>query len=174
MKNNYYVHVLMMAGAALLLFTAPSMAMEKEHGPGMGPMGGEGQMKHQKAGGQEEEKSLGLTDEQRTKMKTLREASKVQQEALRAEIKAKHEALRQELDAANPDRGKAESIVKELSALEQKMGLDRVDMVFQVRAILTPEQYQKLQALHEKRRAEMKKQQSGKKAEGHREHTEEK
>ena len=173
MKNNYCVHVLMMAGAALFLFTAPSIAMEKEHGPGAGPMGGGDQMKHENGAWQEEEKSLGLTEEQRAKMKTLREAGKTQQEALRNDLKAKHEALRQELDAAKPNRGKAEAIVKDISALEEKIGLNRVDMVLKIREILTPEQYQKLQALHEKKKAEMKKQQQmGKKPEGPHEHAE--
>lgn len=173
MKNNHYVQVLMMAGAALVLLTAPSMAMEKEHGPGPGPKGGQEQMKHEQARWQEEENSLGLSEEQRAKMKTVREEAKAKGEALRSQLKVKHEALGQELDAQKPDRAKAEAIVKELGALEQQMGLDRVDMIFQIRAILTPEQYQKLQALHEKRRAEMKQQQqAGKKPEGRREHTE--
>ena len=174
MKNNHYVQVLMMAGAALVLLTAPSMAMEKEHGPGPGPKkGGEEQMKHEQARWQEEENSLGLSEEQRAKMKTVREQAKEKQDAFRTQLKAKHEALGQELDAQKPDRAKAEAIVMELGALEQQMGLDRVDMIFQIRAILTPEQYQKLQALHEKRRAEMKQQQqAGKKPEGRREHTE--
>jgi Spy/CpxP family protein refolding chaperone len=156
MKNNHYVQGLVMAGAALFLLTAPSMAMEKEHAPGMGPMGGEQGMKHERGLWQEEEKSLGLNDEQRARMKTIREEFKAQQEALRNEMKVKHEALRQELDAARPDRGKAEGIVKEISALEQKMGLKRVDMVLTIREMLTPEQYKKLQAFHEKKRAEMK------------------
>ena len=173
MKNNHYVQVLMMAGAALVLLTAPSLAMEKEHGPGAGPMGGGDQMKQEKGRWQEEEKSLGLNEEQRAKMKTVREEAKAKGEALRNQLKAKHEALGQELDAQKPDRAKAEAIVKELGALEQQMGLDRVDMIFQIRAILTPEQYQKLQALHEKRRAEMKQQQqAGKKSEGRHERAE--
>jgi Spy/CpxP family protein refolding chaperone len=160
MKNNHYLQVLMTAGAALLLLTSPSMAMEKEHGPGMGPMGGEGQMKHERSLWQEEEKSLGLNDEQRAKMKTIREEFKAQQEVVRNEMKAKHEALRQELDAVKPDRGKAEGIVKEISVLEQKMGLKRVDMVLTIREMLTPEQYKKLRAFHEKKRAEMKERRS--------------
>jgi Spy/CpxP family protein refolding chaperone len=152
MRNSHYVHVLVMAGAALFLLTAPSMAMEKEHGPG----GSERGMKHDKSFWKEEENSLGLNDEQRAKMKTIREEFKTRQDVLRNEIKARHEALRQELDAVDPDRGKAEGIVKEISALGQQMSLKRVDMVLTIREILTPEQYKKLRAFHEKKRAEMK------------------
>ena len=164
MKNNHYVHVLMAAGAALLLWTAPSMAMEKDFGPGPGPMGGEPGMRHEKDFAKEE-KSLGLTEEQRTKMKAIREEAKARMEASRGELKAKHEALRQELDAEKPDRAKAESIVKEISSLEEKMALGRVDMVFKIREVLTPEQYKKLQAFHEKKRAEMKAHHEKRKAE---------
>jgi Spy/CpxP family protein refolding chaperone len=167
MKNNSYVHVLMAAGAALLLFSTPSMAMEKEHGMGAGPgsMGEERGPEHGKPDFKEAEASLGLTEDQRAKMKTIREESKSQQESLRTELKAKHESLRQELDSANADRGKAEGLVKDISALELKMGLNRVDMIFKIKAVLTPEQYQKLQAFHEKKRAEFKERRGKKMAE---------
>ena len=153
MKKVNYVHVLMAAGAALCLFAAPSMAADNAPA---GAGGGEHGMKHQKGDMQEMDKSLGLNDEQRAKMKTIREEAKTAQEALRTQLKAKNDAIRQELDGATPDRAKAEAMVKEVSALEQQLGLARIDTVFKIRAVLTPEQYQKLQAMHEKKRAEMK------------------
>ena len=157
MKKITHVQVLVAAGAALLMVATPSMAMDKEHGDGPGGMmGSERGMKHEQGDWKNEEKSLGLTEDQRAKMKIIREEAKAGQEALRTELKAKHEFLRKELDAASPDRGKAEGLVKEISGLEEKMGLGRVDMIFKIRQVLTAEQYQKLQAFHEKKRAEMK------------------
>ena len=93
MKNYQYVHVLMAAGAALCLFAAPSMAMDKDQGPGPGgPMGmsegGERGPGHEKGDWKNEEKTLGLTEDQRAKMKVVREAAKTQQETLRTEMKA--------------------------------------------------------------------------------------
>lgn len=166
MKNNHCVHALMMAGAALVLLSAPSMAMDNDEGPGPGmepPMGeerGPGMMgegpgpKHEKGFWKEEEASLGLSEEQRAQMKAVREGSMAAMKVLRSELKAKHEAVRQALDADVPDRAKAEAIVKEISVLEEKMGLGRVDTVLKIRSILTPEQFQKLQAFREKKKAE--------------------
>jgi Spy/CpxP family protein refolding chaperone len=167
MKSNHGVYVLMAAGAAVLLLATPSIAMDKDMGApmGHGAMGPGHGPKNEKAFWKEEEKSLGLTEEQRAKMKVIREEMKAQQESSRSEMKAKHEALRQELDAEKPNRGKAEALVKEIGALEQKMGLGRVSMIFKIREILTPEQYKKLQAFHEKKKAEMKERHGKKKAE---------
>jgi Spy/CpxP family protein refolding chaperone len=35
--------------------------------------------------------------------------------------------------------------------MRQQMELDRIDMIFKIKAILTPEQFQKLQVLHAER-----------------------
>jgi Spy/CpxP family protein refolding chaperone len=166
MKNNHCAYVLMMAAASLFLLSAPSMAMEKEcaSGPG-GSMGGERGMKHERGFWKDEDKALGLTDEQRSKMKVIRAESKVRQDALRKEVKARHDALRQELDAEKPDRAKAAAIVKEMGVLEERKGLDRVEMILKIRDILTPEQYKKLQAFHEKKRSGSKEHRGKKKAE---------
>jgi Spy/CpxP family protein refolding chaperone len=147
MKGKQLLGFLVVTGVSLWLTTGV-MAMEK--GPGMGP---EGKMQgHSEI----DESALGLNEEQRAQMKALREEGKAKMESVRAEMKAKRQALQAELDGPNPDRGKAESIAKEILVIEEQMTKDHIDRVLKVRSILTPEQYQRLRELREKKRSEMK------------------
>ncbi len=104
---------------------------------------------------QEDEKKLGLSPEQQAQMKAVRESFRAKQQALRGQIKAKHEALRQELDSNTPDRTKAEAILKDINSLQAQIGSNRIEEIFQIRAILTPEQFKKLKEFREKRRTNM-------------------
>ncbi len=148
MKGKKVFQVTGVAAVMVLLAAGASMAMDKEQGP-QGPMQGQAQARGEEHW-KNEAKELGLTPEQSAKMKALREENRSAMEGVRAQLKAKDAALRQELDAAKPDRAKAESIVKEISALEEKVGLARVDQALKVREILTPEQAKKLREWHEK------------------------
>ncbi len=143
------VFQVMGAAAVLLLFAAgTSRAMDKEPEPS-GVMQGPGHPRGEERW-KNEAKELGLTPEQSARMKALHDENRSSQEGLRAQLKAKDAALRQELDAAKPDRAKAESLVKEISVLEEKIGLARVDQALKAREILTPEQAKKLREWHEK------------------------
>ncbi|MEI8012065.1 MAG: Spy/CpxP family protein refolding chaperone [Candidatus Omnitrophota bacterium] len=137
------IHAGVLTGVILLTMAGVSLAQGKEDRH-EGPPPSEKEWK-------QEEKSLGLSAEQRTQMKALREEFKVKQDALRAQIKSRKEALRQELNGANPDRVKAEGIVKETSIFEQQAAMQHVDHILKIRSILTPEQFQKLHQLHEKK-----------------------
>ncbi len=117
-------------------------------------------------GGDRGGNALALTDEQRSQMKALREEGRTKMEVLRNEMKSKREALRKELDSDNPDRGKAGAIAKDILSVEEQLINGRIDMVFKVRSILTPEQYQKLREMREKKMAEIK-EHRGKRGEDH-------
>ena len=106
--------------------------------------------------GQDPEKGLGLSEEQRTQMKALREASRAKMDELRAQIKVKSEALGQEMESPQADQAKAQSIVKEINALQAEMTSARVENLFKVKAILTPEQFAKFQENHKKNRGKIK------------------
>jgi len=97
------------------------------------------------------EKALGVTPEQRQKMKELRQASQAKQKALADELKAKKSALREELEGPKPNRSKISGLVADVKALQGKMLDDRVEQIFQMREILTPEQYKKLKELRAER-----------------------
>jgi Spy/CpxP family protein refolding chaperone len=146
MRKKLINSILCAAAGGLLFFTAvPSHAEEK--GFHMDSPSEKAQMEKQMAEG---EKTAGLSQEQREKMKALREEFRAKQKKFWDQIKAKREDLRRELDSANPDRAKAEGIAKEMNALQGQAALNRIDEVFKIRTILTPEQFQKLQAFHEK------------------------
>ncbi len=152
MKNRSLVYVLAAAGAAFLLSAGPSIAMNGEGA--MPPLGGPGMgEEHGKRAWKDDEKALGLTPEQRTQMKAVREGAREKHKPLRAQVKAQHDALRKELDGDAPDRAKAEGIVMEISKIEQQLALSRIDQIFEIRKILTPEQDKQLRALHEKKKA---------------------
>jgi Spy/CpxP family protein refolding chaperone len=142
MKRINWVCVVAVTAAVLFAAAGASLAAERGDGPGKPPSDKEWK---------QEQESLGLSPEQRAQMKALREEFRGKQSGVRDQIKAKREAIRQELDGTNPDRARAEAIIKEISVLEQQMEMNRVDEILKIRSILTPEQFQKLHQLHEKK-----------------------
>jgi len=102
------------------------------------------------------ENELGLTPEQKDKLKALREELRSKQDTLRNDLRVAKVALQKELESANPDRKKSDNLVASIDKLQTQMLVSRVDQIFSMRAILTPEQYQKLVQQREKRRQEMK------------------
>lgn len=159
MKNRTLLSVVVLAGAGFLLASGVAFAGDKQgmgmSGEGHGNMHADGQ-KQMENMWKEEEKLLGLTKDQRARMKVLREEGLASSKAIREGLKARREALRQELDGDNPDRAKAESLVKEIGGIEQQLATARIDQIFKIRQILTPEQAKKLRALHQKKMEEMR------------------
>jgi Spy/CpxP family protein refolding chaperone len=102
------------------------------------------------------ENELSLTQEQKDKLKSLRDNLNTKQNTLREDLRVAKVALQKELDSANPDRKKADNLVAAINKSQTQMLALRVDQVFSMRAILTPEQYGKLIQQREKRRQEMK------------------
>ena len=100
------------------------------------------------------EAQLELSPEQSDRLATLKEKYAVEQGVISDALKTKRTAIVTALDAAAPDRKKVDAIVADINQLSaQEMG-KRIDQVFAIRAILTPEQNQKLlQLIKEKRDA---------------------
>jgi len=152
MKSRMLFSYLCVAtGLVFLLAAAPAIAQEK--GEHMGPPPNDQRMEAQMAEG---EKAAGVTQEQHDKMKALREEFRAKQKVLMDQIKTKREALRKELDSPTPDRAKANTLAKEINDLQGQAATNRIDEVFKLRTILTPEQFQKLQEFHEKNMEKMK------------------
>ena len=159
MKNHISVRMIILLVVLLMSYPAMGFCADKKDAT---------KTSHQGKGlWQEEEKSLGLNPDQQAKMKALREGFRAKQQALREQIKAKYEALRLELDSNTPDRAKAESILKEINSLQAQMGGNRIDEIFQVRGILTPEQFQKLREFPDKNKAKREEKMKNGKAKGH-------
>jgi periplasmic protein CpxP/Spy len=102
------------------------------------------------------EDELGLTPEQKDKLKALREDARAKQAGLADDLRNAKSALQKELDSPSPDRKRADNLVASVNKLQSQILAARVDQVFAMRAILTPEQYQKLVQIREERRKEMK------------------
>jgi Spy/CpxP family protein refolding chaperone len=107
---------------------------------------------------------LGLTPEQKSKIKVIRDEFRTRQMAIKNALNAKHEALRQELDGDVPVRAKAEPIVVEIKALQAQLIDNRVDVVFKLREIYSPKQIKMIKEHAAQQRKAMSIKKSGKKA----------
>ncbi len=110
------------------------------------------------------EDGLGLTPEQKSKIKAIRDEFKSRQMAIKNALNAKHEVLRQELDGDAPVRAKVEPIVIEIKALQAQLIDNRVDVVFKLREIYTLKQIKKIKEHAAQQRKAMSVKKSGKKA----------
>ena len=96
-------------------------------------------------------KELGLTAGQEKALKESKEAFRAQVQGLRAQLKEKRQALKAELSKPGVTRQQVEPIVAEMKALQSRMVDQRIDGIFKIKEILTPEQFTKLQAMKGKR-----------------------
>lgn len=90
-------------------------------------------------------KELGLTPEQDKKLEENRTAQREQMKGLREAIKANKTALDEAMKKPGVTRAEVEPIVTEMKALNAKMLDQRIDGIFAVKQILTPEQFAKFQ-----------------------------
>ncbi|NTV28836.1 MAG: periplasmic heavy metal sensor [Candidatus Omnitrophica bacterium] len=104
---------------------------------------------------QKMEAELGIGQEQHQKMEALRKGFQGQQSAMGSELRDKKNALREMLEGEGAlDKGKVAGLVSEIKSLQGKLLDNRVDQVFKIREVLTPEQYNKLKELRKKRQAD--------------------
>lgn len=105
-------------------------------------------------------KELNLTTEQKNKLKQNRRAQRDKIEDLQAELKEKHAELASKLNDPDVSRAMVEPIATELKSLHAKIIDSRIDGIFAVKEILTPEQYAKFQE-KVKEKVENRKEQRG-------------
>lgn len=119
----------------------------EQPGPGdEGPGGGPG---FQHRGPKEFMKELNLTPEQKEKLKAQREAKKENNKALREQMKAKMQALHETISKPGTKRADVEGLVNEVNAVKGQMFAQKIDGLFTMKEILTPEQFAKMQAQHQ-------------------------
>ena len=112
------------------------------------PAGGKG---YKQGEGKEFFKDLNLTAEQKEKLKAQREAKKENNKAAREQLKIKMQALHEAIAKPNATREGVNGLVGEISALKAQMFSRKIDGLFAMKEILTPEQFAKMQALHQER-----------------------
>jgi len=94
-------------------------------------------------------KELNLTPEQREKLKAQREAKKENNKAMHEQLKAKMQALHEAVSKPGTTRADVENLVNEVNAIKGQMFSQRIDGLFAMKEILTPEQFAKMQAQHQ-------------------------
>jgi Spy/CpxP family protein refolding chaperone len=114
---------------------------------------------HQQRGDRQKEnifKELNLTPEQQKKLDENRKAQRQDTEKLFSALKEKQVKLQDALKDHTVTRDKVEPLVKEMKSLQAQMVDHRIDGIFAVRDILTPEQFAKFQQMMEKRAKDRK------------------
>ena len=86
------------------------------------------------------DEGLGLTPEQRNRVRAVREEYKAVQQALREDLSRQNEALRAAMDADNADRSTVDALAAQIKEIQGRLVENRVDVVFKLRGIYTPAQ----------------------------------
>lgn len=84
---------------------------------------------------------LGLTPEQKEKLKAHRESKMQNRRAFKEKIRAKRQALRDELQKPDFDRQKVKALHNDIKQLMNQGADERLESIMYVRDVLTPEQY---------------------------------
>jgi Spy/CpxP family protein refolding chaperone len=118
----------------LALAEAPEQAGRKGHPGGRGPM--EGLATY-----------LGLTEEQKAQVAEHRQRTRPQAQALFTKVRENREKVRQALEAETPDPATVGALAIEGHELQVQMRAQREADERELRAMLTPEQQTKLDAM---------------------------
>jgi Spy/CpxP family protein refolding chaperone len=113
----------------------------------------QGQEKYRQGGQNKKEsifKELNLSPEQNKKLEDNRKAQEQEFSKLREAIKEKHAKLQEELKNPAVTRGAVEPLVNEIKSLQANLIDLRINGIFAVKAILTPEQFAKFNQIVEK------------------------
>jgi Spy/CpxP family protein refolding chaperone len=123
-----------MAVAAVVLGLALSPVLAGE-----GPCSGKG-----KGEGMHGWAKMGLTDQQKTDLKGLREEAKGLHKTTFEKTKAVRDKIKAEMLKTSPDQNVLNGYADELGQIEKEVNRQRFAHLLKVKAILTPEQFQKL------------------------------
>ena len=132
----------MLAGSDEETFTGP-----QQRGPIRGMRGMRGMQGRMRARAPLAEE-LGLTDDQKEKLRTLRQESRKASIQAQADMQIKQMELRELLQSGEPDRAAIAQKLEEIAAARTARALDRFDQRQAMKSILTPEQQAKMKTLH--------------------------
>jgi len=148
-KGGMKMRARFMATTAALTTGALLLVLASAHAGS--PWKGEGEEgEHKDKHHDEYLQELNLTPEQMEQFTKQREEKRSAMEGLRNSIREKHRELREELDRETTDSEKLASIVSDLKSLEAQRIDQKVKSIVQMKEILTPEQFQKMQSMHKK------------------------
>lgn len=101
-------------------------------------------------------KELNLTPEQQKKLEENRKVQREDIAKLQQAIKEKHAKLQEELKNPGVTRSTVEPLVNDIKSLQAQLIDRRINGIFTVKEILTPEQFVKFQSLIEKQKVNRK------------------
>lgn len=141
--KRYYLGIGMMALVLVLAGTAAfaAPAVTGQGAPGRAAFGGPSTMGHHHHG---MGALLGLTDDQKARMKEIRNRFSAETHDLRYDLMQKRVEMRKLFTDPKVDSARLLDKEKELSALREKLQSRRAQMKIEWRGVLTPEQIQKL------------------------------
>ena len=90
--------------------------------------------------------SLGLDEQRRASAFAVLDAAAPAQRELRSQARAAHEALRELLDQATPDERAVLAQAEQVSAIQLELRKNDLRTLLQVKALLTPDEQEQLQA----------------------------
>jgi len=99
-------------------------------------------------------KELNLTEEQQKKIEENRSEQRKQRDALFKSVKEEHVKLQEALQDPSVTKEKVEPIVQKIKSLQAEMLDNRINAIFEAKAIMTPEQFAQFNQLMEKRKGE--------------------
>lgn len=102
-------------------------------------------------------KELGVTDEQKTKIKGIFKDFRSQNAPIRQTMQAERAKLRELIQGGGADESAIRAQSAKIAAAEADLAVARGAMVKQIQAVLTPDQVAKLKVLLQQREKNMKK-----------------
>ncbi len=87
---------------------------------------------------------MGITEEQGTRLKELYREMRTFKKEHMAKVKELREKTKQELLKDNPSRNALSAYSEEMGILHKKMNENRIDHLLKMKAVLTPEQFDKV------------------------------
>ena len=96
---------------------------------------------------------VGMSETQRAEAKKLHYAAERKVIEIRYQQEQAQLELEQALDAPKPDRARIFALIERVEDLEVQVHKNRLGLLLDIRALMTPEQWRKLENLQKERRA---------------------
>ena len=158
MKTKYRLSLIMVAVVALLMTSVPVPAFSRmkdmpmrEHREGHGQMMGMGHMDRMCETMDtciEHSDSIGLTDDQLTKIKPVHREMQKKHARFKADLKIAEIELMEIMEVKDFDLAKAESAVKKNEEIKTAHHLEMLKAMKEMRTVLTDEQFKKMKKMH--------------------------
>jgi Spy/CpxP family protein refolding chaperone len=136
---------LMLASLAVAGFCiAPVFAEEGQPCPHQKEMGDGKPCPHMKGEGKGWAEELNLTADQKEKLKALREEMKPARKEMMGDMKSIREKAKTELLKSNPNKGALADLARQTGDAHKKMADKEQEHLLKVKAVLKPEQFEKI------------------------------